>query len=69
MPKAASGCKDFSLDQDFVRNAAALLRPGNSAILATLQKWKPALTVLSGYSPLVLHTRILRGEDSNGIIQ
>lgn len=61
--------QDFSLDQDFVRNAAALLLPGNSAILATLQKWKPALTVLSGYSHLVLHTRILRGEDSNGIIQ
>ena len=50
--------EDFALDPNFVRDAAALLRPGNSAILATLRQWKPALTVLSGYSPFVLHTTI-----------
>lgn len=55
--------KSLSFDQDFVRNAAALLLPGCSAILATLQEWKSALTVLSGYSPFVLHTRILNLED------
>ena len=55
--------KSLSLDQDLVRNAAALLLPGRSAILATLQEWKSALTVLSGYSPLVLHTRIAKLED------
>jgi uncharacterized membrane protein len=61
--------KDFSLDPEFVRDAAALLRPGSSAILAILEKWKPALAVLSGYSCLVLHTRIVRAEDSTGVIQ
>ncbi len=61
--------KDFSLDQDFVRNAAALLRPGNSAILATLKEWKAALTVLSGFSPLVLHTTIVRSEDSTEMVR
>lgn len=50
--------KNNSLDQDFVRNAAALLRPGNSAILAMVQDWRPALQVLSGYSQIVLHTRV-----------
>jgi uncharacterized membrane protein len=60
--------KDFSLDQDFVRNAAALLRPGNSAILATLQEWRSALTVLSGYSHLVLHTTIVRSRSSTEIV-
>ncbi len=65
---AGSGwLKDFSLDQDFVRNAAALLRAGNSAIFATLREWKPAMTVLSGYSHLVLHTRIVRSVDSAAI--
>jgi uncharacterized membrane protein len=50
--------EDFALDQNFLRDAAALLRPGNSAIFATLGEWEPALTVLSGYSPFVLHTTI-----------
>lgn len=52
----------FAIDQDFVRDAAALLRPGNSAILATLREWKPALSVLSGYSPFVLHTTLARSD-------
>ena len=52
--------EDFALDQNFVRDAAALLRPGNSAILATLREWKPALSVLVGYSPYLLHTTIVR---------
>ena len=50
--------EDFALDQDFVRDAAALLQPGNSAIFATLREWKPALKEFSHYSPFVLHTRI-----------
>lgn len=50
--------KNKSLDQDFVRNAAALFRPGNSAILAMVQDWRPALQVLSEYSQIVLHTGV-----------
>jgi len=52
--------KDVTLDRDFVRNAAAILRPGNSAILAVLQDFRTALTVLSGYSQVVLHTTFAR---------
>jgi hypothetical protein len=48
--------KGVRLDRDFIRNAAALLHPGNSAILAILRDSQSALTVLSGYSQLVLHT-------------
>jgi hypothetical protein len=48
--------KGSRLDQDFVRNAAALLRPGNSAILATVGDWQSALPVLCGFSHIVLHT-------------
>jgi uncharacterized membrane protein len=48
--------KSSSLDQDFVRNAAALLRPGNSAILAVVDDWQSALPVLCGFSHIVLHT-------------
>ena len=56
--QAGTWLNEFSLDQDFTRNAAALLRPGSSAIFARINDWKSALTVLSGYSHLVLHTRI-----------
>lgn len=48
--------KDVALDRDFVSNAAAILRPGNSAILAILSDFRAASTVLSGYSQVVLHT-------------
>jgi uncharacterized membrane protein len=47
-----------SLDDDFIREAAAVLRPGNSAILAIVRESKHALEVLSGYSYIVLHTSI-----------
>jgi uncharacterized membrane protein len=50
--------KDSALDQDFVRDAAALLRPGNSAILAAVRNWQSALPVLSGFSSIVLHTAV-----------
>ena len=50
--------KNSSLDPDFVRNAAAMLRPGNSAILAMVHDWRPALQVLSEYSQIVLHTGV-----------
>jgi uncharacterized membrane protein len=56
--------KDLALDQDFVRNAAALLRPGNSAILATVQDWQTALPVLCGFSHIVLRTALARPEVS-----
>jgi uncharacterized membrane protein len=51
--------KGVRLDRDFIRNAAALLRPGNSAILAILRDSQPALSVLSGYSQVVLHTSLV----------
>lgn len=54
--------KDLSFDQEFARNAAALLLPGNSAILATIHDWRSAVKLLSGYSHLVLHTTIVRSK-------
>ena len=52
--------KDSLLDLDFIRNAAALLRPGNSAILATISDWPAAQKVLSGFSRIILHTAMMR---------
>ena len=52
--------KDTALDGDFVRNAAAILRPGNSAIFAVFRDFRSARTVLSGYSQVVLHTNFAR---------
>jgi uncharacterized membrane protein len=46
--------------QNFLRDAAALLRPGHSAIIATIDDWQPAIEFLSGYSHFVLHTSIHR---------
>jgi uncharacterized membrane protein len=54
--------KDLSFDQDFARNAAAVLRPGNSAILAAIRDWQSAVKLLSGYSNVVLHTTIMRSK-------
>jgi uncharacterized membrane protein len=54
--KGSRWLKRISLDGDFIRNAAAVLRPGNSAIFAILHDSQSALTVLSGYSSVVLHT-------------
>ena len=50
--------KNSWLDPDFVRNAAAVLQPGNSAILAMVHDWRPALQALSEYSQIVLHTGV-----------
>jgi uncharacterized membrane protein len=50
------------LDKDFVRNAAALLRPGNSAILTAVDDWPSAAQVLSGFSRIVLHTKVSQFE-------
>jgi hypothetical protein len=55
-----SWLRNLSLDQDFTRNAAALLQPGKSAILAAIHDWRAAMELLSGYSPLVLHTTVIR---------
>lgn len=46
----------ISSDRDFVRDAAALLRPGNSAILAIIGDSQTALGMLLGYSHFILHT-------------
>lgn len=54
---ASTWLKDSVLDRDFVRNVAAILQPGNSAIFATIQDWPSAGAVLSGYSHLLLHTK------------
>jgi uncharacterized membrane protein len=45
-------------DVNFLRDAAALLRPGHSAILAIIREARPALAVLLGYSYVVLTTNI-----------
>jgi uncharacterized membrane protein len=55
--------KRVSLDRDFMRNAAALLRPGNSAIFAMCRQSESALKVLSGYSQIVLHTGVVKPEE------
>lgn len=52
--------KRVSLDPEFIRNAAALLRPGNSAIFAICRNSESALKVLSGYSQIVLHTSVVK---------
>jgi len=57
--------QEMSFDQDFKRNAAALLRPGSSAILAAIYDWRSAMELLSGYSNLVLHTTIVRSTQGN----
>jgi uncharacterized membrane protein len=57
--------QDMSFDQDFRRNAAALLRPGCSAILAAISDWRTAMELLSGYSSLVLHTTVVRSTKGN----
>jgi uncharacterized membrane protein len=58
--QSRSWLQEMSFDQDFKRNAAALLRPGNSAIFAAIYDWRSAMELLSGYSNLVLHTTIVR---------
>jgi uncharacterized membrane protein len=58
--KSQAWLKNLSFDQGFLRDAAALLRPGNSAILSTIDNWQPAVEFLAGYSYFVLHTSIIR---------
>jgi uncharacterized membrane protein len=53
-----SWLKGTALKNDFIRDAAAMLQPGNSAILAVVTDSQSALAVLSGYRYLVLHTSI-----------
>jgi uncharacterized membrane protein len=55
-----SWLRKVSLDREFMRNAAALLRPGNSAIFALVRHSESALKVLSGDSQIVLHTSFAR---------
>lgn len=55
-----SWLKNLALDLGFTRDAAALLRPGNSAILATIHDWRSAMELLSGYSAVVLHTTVFQ---------
>src|SRR5271155_3427059 len=50
--------KVISADRNFLRDSAALLRPGNSAILAIIGKSQSALSMLAGYSHFVLHTKL-----------
>jgi uncharacterized membrane protein len=50
--------KVISSDREFARNAAALMRPGNSAIFAIIGQTQSALALLGGYSPFVLHTAV-----------
>jgi len=56
--QGSSWLKITALDSDFLRDAAAVLRPGNSAILAIVRELEPALAVFSGYSYIVLRTSL-----------
>ena len=56
--EGSSWLKATSRDRDFMRNAAALLRPGNSAILAIIRESPSAVAVLCGYSYIVLRMTI-----------
>jgi uncharacterized membrane protein len=55
-----SWLKGVPLDHDFIHNAAALLRPENSAILAIIRNSESALPVLLGFSHVVLRTTLLK---------
>jgi hypothetical protein len=48
----------FSLDQEFVHNAAGLLSPDSSAVMAIIDGGEDALGILGSYSRFVLHTQI-----------
>ena len=47
-----------SLNGEFIRDAAALLQPGRSVLLAIIHDREAVLPVVSGYSRFVLHTRL-----------
>jgi uncharacterized membrane protein len=65
--EASNWIRGIAFDnRDFIRNAAAILRPGNSAILTLVRDFRPALQVLSGYSPIVLHTSFARPSRATG---
>ncbi len=52
--------RDFSLDQNFARDGAAVLCHGNSAILFAARELQPAIQALSGFSQVILHTPLGR---------
>jgi uncharacterized membrane protein len=56
--EGTSWLKGVALDRDFIRNAAALLGPDNSAILAIIRNSESAIPVLLGYSHVVLRTTL-----------
>lgn len=56
--QTSSWLERISLDREFTRNAAAILRPDSSAVLAIVRQSDEAIYVMSGYSHFVLHTRI-----------
>ena len=62
--QAGNWLDEFSRKSDFIRDAAALLRPGNSAVFARIHDWRSALPVLLEYSNFVLHTGIEWPKDS-----
>jgi len=55
-----------SSNDNFIRDASAVLRPGNSAILAIVHEADSALPVLAGYSPIVLHASLARFMEDSG---
>jgi uncharacterized membrane protein len=56
-----------SFNDNFIRDASAVLRPGNSAIFAIVHETDSALPVLAGYSPIVLHASFARFVSETGL--
>jgi uncharacterized membrane protein len=48
--------RQISFDYEFLSDAAALLRPGSSALMAVVQNGRDTVSVMSGFSHFVLHT-------------
>jgi uncharacterized membrane protein len=55
---SSSSPAQLDLNSEFIRDAAALLRPGNSVLLAIIHDSKAMLPVVSRYSRFILHTQL-----------
>jgi uncharacterized membrane protein len=62
--RVSDAAEQFFFEHEFVRNAAALLQPGNSALLVIVGKADEVLPVLAGYSHFVLRTSLHHREGS-----
>jgi hypothetical protein len=57
-PEGLNWLRGKSFNDNFIRDAAAVLCPGNSAILLSFIKLIPPLPVLAGFSSILLHASL-----------